>query len=199
MDKLNDAALDAAKTYIAASENYCLLFIDWWPMCMTKSEWSGWMQACVAALAIGASTGFAFYQYLKEQKRRRQNSWFLLNEYFSAVAFVITNLSDHFEVEHTTLKFFRVWLENQNRSAENVENSEVGARGAQAIVILKMATTQILQALEEVEAVRARGGGQGGANDAFQDLARVLEMSKFSLNHAKEYLAGNPNFLNANI
>ena len=52
MANLSEAALAAAKTYIAASENYCLFFIDWWPLCMTKSEWSGWMQAVGSVMAI---------------------------------------------------------------------------------------------------------------------------------------------------
>lgn len=35
---------------------YCFLWIDWWPLCMTKAEWSGWVQAVgsVAAIAAGA-------------------------------------------------------------------------------------------------------------------------------------------------
>lgn len=41
----------AATTY----PEYCLLGIDWWPMCMTKGEWSGWMQAGGAVLAIAAT------------------------------------------------------------------------------------------------------------------------------------------------
>ena len=33
-------------------QEYCFLWIDWWPMCMTKAEWSGWMQAIGSVLAI---------------------------------------------------------------------------------------------------------------------------------------------------
>lgn len=32
---------------------YCLLWIDHWSTCMTRAEWSGWMQAIGAALALG--------------------------------------------------------------------------------------------------------------------------------------------------
>lgn len=41
---------------------YCLLWIDWWPLCMTKAEWSGWMQAIGAAIAILAAAAIATYQ-----------------------------------------------------------------------------------------------------------------------------------------
>lgn len=39
----------------ATASEYCFLWIDWWPMCMTKGEWSGWMQAGGAVLAIAAT------------------------------------------------------------------------------------------------------------------------------------------------
>jgi len=31
---------------------YCFLGIDWWPFCMTKAEWSGWVQAIGSIGAI---------------------------------------------------------------------------------------------------------------------------------------------------
>ncbi|MDM0032090.1 hypothetical protein QTI33_08050 [Variovorax sp. J22P271] len=31
---------------------YCFLWIDWWPLCMAKGEWSGWAQAFGAILAL---------------------------------------------------------------------------------------------------------------------------------------------------
>ncbi|MDQ0012950.1 hypothetical protein J2W23_001329 [Variovorax boronicumulans] len=34
---------------------YCLLAIDWWPLCMTKAEWSGWIQAFGSVLAIAGA------------------------------------------------------------------------------------------------------------------------------------------------
>lgn len=36
---------------------YCLLWIDWWPLCMTKSEWSGWAQAVGAIIALAIAIG----------------------------------------------------------------------------------------------------------------------------------------------
>lgn len=50
---------------VPPSPEYCFLWIDWWPMCMTKTEWSGWVQAigAVAAIAIGA--GAVWWQVRK--------------------------------------------------------------------------------------------------------------------------------------
>lgn len=38
------------------AQEYCFLWINWWPMCMTKGEWSGWAQAVavIATLLIPA-------------------------------------------------------------------------------------------------------------------------------------------------
>lgn len=52
----------AAKTFIGNSQEYCFLFIDWWPLCMTKSEWSGWMQFIGAMLALIVAISLPFYQ-----------------------------------------------------------------------------------------------------------------------------------------
>lgn len=41
---------------------YCLLWIRWWPICMTKSEWASWMQAVFSVAAIGAAFFAAWNQ-----------------------------------------------------------------------------------------------------------------------------------------
>ena len=51
---------------------YCLFWIDWWPLCMTKAEWSGWMQAIGAVVAILASAGFVRWQHELERGRQRE-------------------------------------------------------------------------------------------------------------------------------
>lgn len=56
----------AAKTFIGNSQEYCFLFIDWWPLCMTKSEWSGWMQAVGAAASIIGAFLIASWQYRRQ-------------------------------------------------------------------------------------------------------------------------------------
>lgn len=56
MDNLNNllAGLARAVEMAKPAQEYCFLGINWWPTCMTKAEWSGWMQAIgsVVALAI---------------------------------------------------------------------------------------------------------------------------------------------------
>lgn len=63
------AALATLKPEPAAE--YCFLWIQWWPMCMTKAEWSGWMQAIFSVGAILASIYIVQLQHNRERMRER--------------------------------------------------------------------------------------------------------------------------------
>ncbi|GEM_PF-4343597 len=46
------------------AQEYCIAATtdQWWTVCMTKAEWSGWMQAFFSVVAIGFSAYFALKQ-----------------------------------------------------------------------------------------------------------------------------------------
>jgi len=50
----------------APATEICLLAIDWWPMCMTKAEWSGWVQA-IGSIAAIAAAAYGIYWQVKRQ------------------------------------------------------------------------------------------------------------------------------------
>lgn len=37
---------------VAKADEYCFLFIEWWPFCSTKSEWAAWVQAFAVFVAL---------------------------------------------------------------------------------------------------------------------------------------------------
>lgn len=51
-------AIESAKP----AQEYCFLWNDWWASCMTKAEWSGWMQAFGAALALVVAIALPYIQ-----------------------------------------------------------------------------------------------------------------------------------------
>jgi hypothetical protein len=55
-------AVEAAKP----AQEYCLLWIPHWSACMTKAEWSGWMQAIGSVLAIYVAVRIANRQHEKQ-------------------------------------------------------------------------------------------------------------------------------------
>ncbi|WP_280809799.1 hypothetical protein [Variovorax boronicumulans] len=54
-----------------AVAEYCLVGIDWWPLCMTKAEWSGWVQAIFSVVAIAATGIYIYWQHKMELARSR--------------------------------------------------------------------------------------------------------------------------------
>lgn len=58
-------AVEAAKP----AQEYCFLWIDHWSMCMTKAEWSGWMQAGGSALALAIAIALPNWQAHREVHR----------------------------------------------------------------------------------------------------------------------------------
>lgn len=69
-NQLADAIARAVELAKPATE-YCFLWIDWWPTCMTKAEWSGWMQAIFSVLAIAAAVAIAGWQRREEREHGR--------------------------------------------------------------------------------------------------------------------------------
>lgn len=48
-------ALGDSAAAAKSPQEYCFLGIDWWGTCMSKAEWSGWMQAVFSVVAIVAA------------------------------------------------------------------------------------------------------------------------------------------------
>lgn len=94
-------AVEAAKP----AQEYCLRVLDqsWWS-CMTKAEWSGWMQAVFSVVAIFASCAVSLILYVKQKNaQRRENERFAeifameWYAYCGAYTFVFSHLKDEAE------------------------------------------------------------------------------------------------------
>lgn len=50
-----DQVIEGIGKAVAATkpaQEYCFLWIDWWPMCMTKSEWAAWGQVFAVTVTL---------------------------------------------------------------------------------------------------------------------------------------------------
>jgi hypothetical protein len=54
-----------------ADAQFCLLAIEHWSTCLTKGEWSGWMQAIGSVAAIGAGVAGLAYQTWQQRRALR--------------------------------------------------------------------------------------------------------------------------------
>lgn len=63
-----------------APQEYCLFWSDyWWWMCMTKAEWSGWMQA-VGSVAAIAITAFIARKESRIRRRKKKEDEIILKK-----------------------------------------------------------------------------------------------------------------------
>lgn len=53
---------------------YCFLFVQWWPFCMTKAEWSGWMQAVGSVAAIGVAIWIPWNAQREQTRQARKQA-----------------------------------------------------------------------------------------------------------------------------
>lgn len=77
MESANQLAegIAAAVAATKPAQEYCLLVVPqgWWS-CMTKTEWSGWMQAVFSVIAIGAAFIIPLFVERRAVEQRKQNS-----------------------------------------------------------------------------------------------------------------------------
>jgi hypothetical protein len=64
-----DIAL-APQQVASATSEYCFLWIDHWSLCMTRAEWSGWVQALGSVAAIVFAVLLPLF--LERRKRRKE-------------------------------------------------------------------------------------------------------------------------------
>lgn len=70
-----------------SSPEYCLFWLDRWWTCMSKSEWSGWMQAIGAILALGLAVTIPVVQTWVARRRA-------IRGYFETIAMDV-RLAEH--------------------------------------------------------------------------------------------------------
>lgn len=64
-------AVEAAKP----AQEYCFLWINWWATCMTKAEWSGWMQAIGAIIGLITAITLPFFLRWLEKREVTKRAW----------------------------------------------------------------------------------------------------------------------------
>lgn len=53
---------------VVTADEYCLFCIDWWPLCLTKSEWAAWVQAFAVVITLAIPLGKFLYKKCKSRK-----------------------------------------------------------------------------------------------------------------------------------
>jgi hypothetical protein len=68
---------------------FCLLGINWWPLCMAKGEWASWVQAVFSVVAIGAAIWIGHRTDAKARLGARNHFWTFKSSAKSAIRYVM--------------------------------------------------------------------------------------------------------------
>lgn len=150
----------------APAVEYCLLWINWWPLCMTKAEWSGWVQAIGSVAAIFASAVLVLVQH-------RHSALAAQIAEFKAAASKLLALQHILSDAHTQL----IAVEADFLKAQQ-PSLELFTAATNAVTIVRDSDrAEVMPQLRS-----AFMGGQQGAADAHAALTRIYAFKVHSTN-----------------
>jgi hypothetical protein len=77
---------------------YCLLAIQWWPLCMPRSDWASWIQAIGSIIAIGTAGWIAVWQAQKQREVDAEQTRLTMLEKFYAISALLTRADACIEI-----------------------------------------------------------------------------------------------------
>lgn len=115
-------AIGEAAANTKPAQEYCFLWLDHWSTCMTKSEWSGWMQAIFSVMAIIFASMAPFWQEARSERKSLKITSLRLKE--SRIAFLnaydrLVNLRDNVKKCERVEKL-KGHLETYNKNIQNL-------------------------------------------------------------------------------
>jgi len=104
---------------------YCFLWIDWWPLCMSKSEWSGWAQAIGAIVALGVAIALP----ARARLQTRQDAKEMIIGFIAQATVTLEEIRDCCqERDWPTFRAKRLLLQDAAQSGEFLLGLQVNGR-----------------------------------------------------------------------
>lgn len=170
-----ERAVEAAKL----PQEYCLLYIDSWATCMTKAEWSGWMQAIGAVFAILCAIGVAAWQVTAEARRNRRVALALFRPFAGALVAMPLRLPNGGTRSLWDIRLTRLLLEGELRRVESVPLHALVGKEEMGFMALRLGALQALEALKIAESTaQASPNGAVVSAEAYDFLQVALQTCK---------------------
>lgn len=175
---LGDAA-GAAKP----PQEYCFLWIDWWATCMTKTEWSGWMQAIGALLAIAVAFAIANWQQIQSHKSDVKLAKALVRTFGGALVSLPMKLPRNGTRSLWDVRLSRLLLEEELGRVASMPMHALNADQQLGFLALRLGALQALEAMKIAESNAGHLGDVAlvGA-DAYAFLMEQIEICSKATN-----------------
>lgn len=182
-------AIGTAAAATKPAQEYCFLWSDWWPMCMTKSEWSGWMQAIGAIVAILASAMTVLYQLNADRKKNRRAAIAHINTFGGTLRAIPRKLSPNGNRSLWGIIQMRALLASELARADGIHLADLNFNEQQGVFAFRLAASVLLEALRlSEESTELSPDGQLVTEDAYKFLQHVIENSKGSIEDGERLL-----------
>lgn len=173
------------------AQEYCFLWIDWWATCMTKAEWSGWMQAIGSVAAILCAVGVAAWQLRAEARRNRKVVLALFRPFAGALIALPLKLPKDGSRSLWDIRLTRLLLEGELRRFESIPLHALVGKEEMGFMAMRLGALQALEALKIVEsAVEKSDTDLLVSVEAYKFLQSTIENCKQAteegLTHFKE-------------
>lgn len=153
-DHLVKALARAVKVAEPAPE-FCLKVLkqEWWT-CMTKAEWSGWVQAVGSIAALYIALRIAAAQGHREQARAERLAYKRVVSFIGILRMVLQNMSTkHSDVSIQLVRNSRAVLQEALSEARSTPHEQLNAEWVSAFQIIRANLAQLVETLIYVEEV----------------------------------------------
>lgn len=146
-------AIGEASANTKPAQEYCLFWLDWWPMCMTKSEWSGWVQAFGSIFAIFAVFLLAYYQFAQQRRLAAKSAHTIFTKVMAGlVAFKHALNNDYFDGRDLFyVRLQRSLLEDHLSICKGIAFQDIGIGYKELLLATRATLIQLMLALDEAD------------------------------------------------
>lgn len=170
-----DQVIDSVGKAAAATKptpEYCLFWIDHWSTCMTKPEWSGWMQAIFSVIAIVASAGFTWFQLWKSQRYLKQQAFNRFRAFADLTIGYFNAFCAAANPEISEVHLWRICLDELLLDARVLPIEHLESRQLKAFQAQRALLAQALEILRDEDRFAQRA--ESGANAPIHDPGGLL-------------------------
>ena len=114
-------ALGDAAGSAKSPQEYCFLWIDWWATCMTKAEWSGWMQAIFSVIAILMSAFLLRHQLRHNELAIKRSAVSRIRTFVAFLASYVDRFTDTADFNSLEMKRQGALLQSQIDLSINIQ------------------------------------------------------------------------------
>lgn len=159
------------------TQELCLLWIQWWPLCMSRSDWASWVQAIGTVAAIVFAVRVANVQWQRQQRERRVRDADRVAERFAPPITIATEAARELE-ELFNLRMTQI---NTPVASRYIHNDRVDERARDRLLrILQEVKCLDPLAMPSLESIRAVRQVVNSVQDAEQALQIVPNRTPIS-------------------